>query len=75
MAVIFDAYGTLIDTSDGSLRATRTILEKNAVELDPVSFYRRWKQIHRARILGLTSFKTEEEVFLLLWTMSSETGS
>jgi putative hydrolase of the HAD superfamily len=64
-AIIFDAYGTLIDTGDGSVRATRAILRKNGCDLDAGEVYARWKQYHRMRIESLATFVNEEAVFLL----------
>lgn len=64
-SVVFDAYGTLIDTKDGSVRATASILHRNGVDLDPVEVYGRWKQLHRQHIESLETFLKEEDVFLL----------
>ncbi len=43
-AMTFDVYGTLIATSDTSLRATETILSRSRASVSPASFYQRWKQ-------------------------------
>jgi 2-haloalkanoic acid dehalogenase type II len=64
-AIVFDAYGTLIDTGDGSVRATGAILAKNGCDLDAGEVYARWKQYHRMHIESLATFVNEEAVFLL----------
>ncbi len=62
--ILFDAYGTLINTSNGSVTAAQAILSKNNVSLDAASFYARWKVLHKEHINKLTSFLSEEEIFL-----------
>ena len=64
-AIIFDAYGTLIDTKNGSIVATEAILRRNNSSLDAAEVYERWKRYHRQQIDALTSFIPESEVFLL----------
>jgi len=64
-AIIFDAYGTLIDTKDGSVLATSAILRRNNSDLDAAEVYSRWKQYHRMHIESLATFVNEEAVFLL----------
>ena len=65
-AILFDAYGTLIDTKNGSVLATEAILRKNNSSLDAAEVYKRWKRYHRQHIDALTSFIPESEVFLLV---------
>ena len=43
-ALAFDVYGTLIDTSDSSIAATREILARSGNEVSPTLFYARWKR-------------------------------
>lgn len=63
-AVVFDAYGTLIDTGTGSVDATREILKKRGREdISPSVFYADWKKYHRAHIDALSEFVCEEEIF------------
>jgi FMN phosphatase YigB (HAD superfamily) len=62
--IVFDAYGTLFDTADGSVRATREILLKNGVHLDAGTVYARWKEHHKQTISGLSTFLSEEQVFI-----------
>jgi 2-haloalkanoic acid dehalogenase type II len=64
-SVVFDAYGTIIDTKDGSVRATAAILQRNRVDLDPVEVYARWKRLHKLHIESLEEFVREEDIFLL----------
>jgi len=62
-AVIFDAYGTLFDTKDGSVSATADILRKNRSALNPRAVYARWKEIHK-ELIAYGRFMKEEQVFL-----------
>lgn len=63
-AILFDVYGTLISTGDGSVRAAEKILQSRGREdIDPKAFYARWKQYHRQHIDGLSAFETEEAIF------------
>ena len=64
MSVLFlDAYGTILDTGDGSVRATAQILRSRGCDLDPVEVYARWKSIHRHHLRTLEPFVVEAEVF------------
>lgn len=63
--IAFDAYGTLIDTADGSVRATQQILLKNGCHLDPHEVYTRWKTYHQHIISTLLDFIAEEEIFVM----------
>jgi 2-haloalkanoic acid dehalogenase type II len=63
-AIIFDVYGTLIDTKDGSIKATNLILSKNHSNLDPKVIYAKWKRYHVKHISELSTFLKEEEIFL-----------
>ena len=63
-AVIFDVYGTLIDTKNGSIRATEAILRENRVNFDPKIIYAEWKRLHAKHIMELSKFINEEEIFL-----------
>lgn len=63
-AILFDAYGTLISTGNGSVQAVQTILQNaGRTDLDPKAFYARWKQYHRQHMDELKAFVTEEELF------------
>ncbi len=63
-AIIFDAYGTLIDTGTGSVDAAREILKKRRREdISASGFYADWKKYHREHIDSLTEFIPEEEIF------------
>ncbi len=62
--IAFDAYGTLFDTAEGSIQATRRILRNNGSELDPSVVYASWKAVHKEIVAALTSFKTEAEIFV-----------
>jgi len=50
-ALIFDCYGTIISTGNGSVDAVKTILDSLKINIDPVLFYRDWKTIHKENTL------------------------
>lgn len=63
-AVLFDAYGTLISTGNGSVKASEKILALNGrFDISPTEFYARWKELHRQHIDSLEIFISEEEIF------------
>ncbi len=62
-AIIFDAYGTLISTGNGSVTAAGEILKKINVDMDPKVFYKKWKEFHKKQMNEMTEFVTEEVVF------------
>lgn len=63
-AIIFDAYGTLISTGNGSVEAAKKILALNRRgDIDPTEFYSRWKELHKKHKDTLDSFITEEKIF------------
>ncbi len=61
--IIFDAYGTLISTGNGSVDAVRKILKDKSIDISPKEFYDKWKSFHRLHIDGLTSFINEKTIF------------
>ena len=61
--ILFDVYGTLISTGNGSVKATESILNQCKVNLDAKAFYKDWKQYHRKHIDELEEFQTEEAIF------------
>lgn len=61
--IIFDAYGTLISTGNGSIDAVKQILLNKELHISPEEFYKKWKELHRNHIDGLTSFINEKSVF------------
>ena len=62
--IIFDAYGTLISTGDGSIKATRKIWHRHDAQADAAAIYHGWKRYHRYHIDALTEFITEKEIFI-----------
>jgi len=63
-AIVFDAYGTLISTGDGSVRAAGEILRRNGRgDVEPKAFYARWKQLHREHMDAPGGFVREETIF------------
>lgn len=64
--IIFDAYGTLLDTGSGSVEAAGKILEKNGRgDIPPQDFYARWKQLHRRHMDQAGPFLNEESIYHL----------
>lgn len=62
--IIFDAYGTLISTGDGSITATRAMLNHLSVSFDPIEFYKEWKLIHKNHIENTFEFQSEKDIFI-----------
>lgn len=62
-AIIFDAYGTLISTGNGSVIAAGEILEKINVKMDAKVFYKKWKEFHKKQMDEMQEFITEEKIF------------
>lgn len=60
--IIFDCFGTLIDTGSGSVEAARRILEDVGCDADPVRWYAEWKDVKR-RMMREEPFDTEQEMF------------
>jgi len=65
--LIFDAFGTLISTGNGSVTAARKILDLQNEKIDPVRFYADWKKYHRRHIDYCISnyFLPERDIFAL----------
>ena len=63
-AIIFDVYGTLISTGNGSVTAAGEILKKINVDMDAKVFYKKWKEFHKQQMNEMTEFVTEEVVFI-----------
>ncbi len=62
-AIIFDVYGTLISTGNGSVTAAGEILKKINVDMEPKIFYKKWKEFHKQQMNEMQEFVTEEVVF------------
>jgi 2-haloacid dehalogenase/putative hydrolase of the HAD superfamily len=62
-SIIFDCYGTFIDTGNGSMNAVTQILTKNRCGADPREFYSHWKSVHR-RLCSSEPFRLESIHFL-----------
>ena len=63
-AILFDAYGTLLSTGNGSVEAAEKILVMNCrADIDPKEFYAQWKIFHKTHMDCLDSFVTEEKIF------------
>lgn len=65
-AIIFDSYGTLISTGNGSVTAAGEILKKINVDMDAKDFYKKWKEFHKQQIMEIVNgkpFISEEKIF------------
>jgi 2-haloalkanoic acid dehalogenase type II len=62
-ALIFDCYGTLISTGNGSIEASRKILNNLNSNIDPASFYTTWKITHKENTLKSKHFCIEKRIF------------
>ena len=62
-ALVFDCYGTIISTGNGSVEASKIILNNVKSQIDPKIFYKTWKKIHKENIQKLKHFCTEEKIF------------
>lgn len=64
--LIFDVYGTIISTGNGSIEATEKILALQDKEIDAKEFYSVWKKFHRIHMdkANEGTFRTEEEIFV-----------
>lgn len=61
--IAFDAYGTLFDTGNGSVAATREILSRCEAMHDPAEVYSKWKACHEGLVAALENFESEEVIF------------
>ena len=62
--VIFDCFGTLIDSGTGSVDATRRILASVGLDVDPKVFYAEWKK-QKKKLMALDEFYSEKELFAI----------
>ncbi len=64
--LIFDAYGTLISTGNGSIQAAEKILALQEKVIDAKIFYADWKKVHRGHLdeCNAGEFILEKDVFL-----------
>jgi 2-haloalkanoic acid dehalogenase type II len=63
-ALIFDCYGTIISTGNGSVNSTKIILDNLKIDIDPLLFYKDWKKVHKENISGLKCFCKEKKIFI-----------
>ncbi len=62
--IIFDCFGTLIDTGNGSIKAMKQILSNVDVCVDAKSFYSDWKKAKR-EMMNAAEFINEKKLFEL----------
>ena len=60
--IIFDCFGTLIDTGSGSIGAVRKILGNIGLDVDAKEFYSEWKSIKKKLMLD-EKFFSEKDLF------------
>lgn len=64
-AILFDCYGTIIDTGNSSINATTEILAKYNQNIDAVEFYSKWKAYQRKYFNNSDNFLNQEDIFLI----------
>lgn len=62
--IIFDCFGTLIDTGNGSIKAVQQILASIGASVEPAVFYKNWKQIKK-QMTHSSPFINEKMLFQL----------
>ena len=60
--IIFDCFGTLIDTGAGSIEAVKKILNNVGCDVDEKVFYSEWKSLKKKLMLEETFF-SEKDLF------------
>ncbi|MBR4866131.1 MAG: HAD family hydrolase [Clostridia bacterium] len=60
--VLFDCFGTLLDTGSGSVLATEWILQNLSSSLDPKAFYAEWKK-EKKQMMHTAPFRSEKVLF------------
>ncbi|MCK5128534.1 MAG: HAD family hydrolase [Clostridiales bacterium] len=64
-AIIFDCYGTIIDTGNSSINATKKILAKYNQNTNAEEFYSKWKKYQRKYFENADNFLNQEDIFLI----------
>jgi FMN phosphatase YigB (HAD superfamily) len=60
--IIFDCFGTLIDTGTGSVDAVKKILNSVGLDTDEKAFYAEWKAVKK-KLMMEEPFFTEKDLF------------
>ncbi|MDE5604488.1 MAG: HAD family hydrolase, partial [Eubacterium sp.] len=62
---IFDVYGTIISTGNGSINAAKSILSLQDKAINADLFYAEWKKLHRENMnaSNADTFLSEEKIF------------
>lgn len=60
--IIFDCFGTLIDTGSGSVEAVKKILDSVGCDADSKAFYSEWKSLKKKLMLEAPFF-SEKDLF------------
>ena len=63
--LIFDVYGTIISTGNGSINAVKSILSLQDKDINADLFYAEWKKLHRKNMnhSNANTFLSEEKIF------------
>ncbi|MDE5670244.1 MAG: HAD family hydrolase [Eubacterium sp.] len=63
--LIFDVYGTIISTGNGSINAVESILSLQDKSVNSDLFYAEWKKFHRENMnnANINTFLSEEKIF------------
>ena len=62
--IIFDCYGTLINTGNGSIKAVEQILKNVGANIDATLFYAHWKK-NKRNMMNTSEFLNEKRLFEL----------
>lgn len=62
--IIFDCFGTLIDTGNGSIKAVESILHNIGAFVDAKTFYADWKDAKK-QMMDSSKFRNEKTLFEL----------
>lgn len=62
--IVFDCFGTLVSTGNGSIAAARRILADVGAEHDPGEFYREWKALKKQMMAEAEGFLNEKTWFV-----------
>lgn len=62
--LIFDVYGTLVSTGNGSVMATAEIFKEFGLQNQAKEIYKEWKKYHKKHTSECDKFRTEKDAFI-----------
>lgn len=62
--LIFDVYGTLVSTGNGSVMATAEIFKEFGLQNQAKEIYKEWKKYHKKHTSECEEFRTERDAFI-----------